>query len=244
MARTQGSRSNNSIRYNTANLNGFTGSLYYALGGEAGSNSKGQAFGLGGLYQNGPLSLGAGYYQSKASTTAGTGDAVTSYPAVKAGETQVKTFTLAAAYQLGAAKLYGNWSRIKQPGAVGWDGVKPLIDASKLTANYFVIGGANNDKIDLFEIGGNYALSPALKLLASVQYSKLNYVDVGVSSGKLTQYNLGADYALSKRTDAYAFLSNLRATDTINPGVIGGQTGGSQTGGSQTALAVGVRHKF
>jgi len=243
LARLQGQRSNNSIRYNTTNMNGLTGSLYYAIGGEAGSNSNGQAFGAGGMYQNGPLSLGAGYYQSKSGTSNNT-TAVALNPAFPdvtvqvtapaalganiasgtdagktyyagAGNTQLKTFTLAGAYQLGDAKLYANWSRTQAP-------------------------AVSNAKSNLFEIGGNYALSPALKLLSSVQYNKLT-AD-GATDANLLQLNLGTDYALSKRTDVYAFLSSLRTSSGFggNPGIFNA----NKTGDRQTAVAVGVRHKF
>jgi predicted porin len=77
--------------------------------------------------------------------------------------------------------------------------------------------------------------------LASVQYNKLTFADAGSDKGKLTQFNLGTDYFLSKRTDLYAFVSNLRAKDAINPGVYGDSLGNT---GNQTAVAVGIRHKF
>jgi predicted porin len=63
--RLQGVRTNNSISYTTNNLSGFTGNLIYGFGEQAGKTSAGQAFGIGGKYDNGPLGLGINYYQSK-----------------------------------------------------------------------------------------------------------------------------------------------------------------------------------
>ena len=92
----------------------------------------------------------------------------------------------------------------------------------------------------MFELGTAYSLTPSLKLLAAVEYTTATF-DTLNGKGKLTQYNLGADYWLSKRTDLYAFVSNLRAKDMKNPGVVNDTTG---TDASQTALTVGIRHKF
>jgi predicted porin len=247
--RLQGTRTNNSIRYNTTNLGGFTGSLIYGFGEQAGKTTSGQAFGLGGMYNNGPLSLGAAYYQSKLGATpadvsitnGGTGTGTGAYSG-NAGDTGLKTFTLAAAYQFSAVKVYGNWSRVKQPRAVSSTvGTTGIVVFNGTTPQSFVIGGTNNNKTDTFELGANYALTPSLKLLGNVTHSRISYVESGAPKGKLTQISLGTDYWLSKRTDLYAFVSNMRATDTINPGVVGGSTGGAN---SQTALIAGIRHKF
>jgi predicted porin len=43
--RTNGERVNNSIRYNTPNFSGFTGSVIYGFGEEPGSTGAGQSFG-------------------------------------------------------------------------------------------------------------------------------------------------------------------------------------------------------
>jgi predicted porin len=247
--RLQGTRTNNSVRYNTTNLGGFTGSLIYGFGEQAGKTTSGQAFGLGGMYNNGPLSLGAAYYQSKLGATpadvsitnGGTGTGTGAYSG-NAGDTGLKTFTLAAAYQFSAVKVYGNWSRVKQPRAVSSTvGTTGIVVFNGTTPQSFVIGGTNNNKTDTFELGANYALTPSLKLLGNVTHSRISYVESGAPKGKLTQISLGTDYWLSKRTDLYAFVSNMRATDTINPGIVGGSTGGAN---SQTALIAGIRHKF
>ena len=246
--RLEGFRSNNSISYTTANLNGFTGNLFYGFGEQAGQTSAGQAFGAGLKYDNGPLGLGAAYYQSKAGTT----PADTTLGAVGAtsnnnGASAIKAFNLVASYQFGPARVYGNWSRVKQPlataAAVPTQLVTNAAAAGTITSysNAYAIGGVNNDKTDTFELGTAYSLSPSLKLLAAVDHSRINYVGDS-RKGKLTQISLGADYWLSKRTDLYAFVANLRATDTVNPGIIGTNTTGNDN--SQTAVAVGVRHKF
>lgn len=210
-ARLQGTRTNNSIRYNTANLNGFTGSLIYGFGEKAGKTSDGQAYGIGGKYENSGLALAAAYYQSKGN---GADTGTTAAPAEK---TALKTFTLAASYQLNeAARVYANWSRTKNP-------VSTTIE-----------------KQDSYDLGGSYLLSNNIKLIGSVQHARLT--QIGASKGKLTQVNLGADYLLSKRTDIYTVVSYLKAKDTVNPGI--GKDNRGEFNGNQTAVNVGIRHRF
>jgi predicted porin len=246
--RLEGTRTNNSIRYNTPDLSGFTGSLIYGFGEAAGQTSNGQSFGLGGQYANGPLGLFAAYYQSKKGTTPSDVSLVNSAPvfAGNSGDTALKTFSLGASYQAGPARLYGNWSRVKQPLATAWSGnplTAPLSSASG-APNYYSVGSVNNSKADIFELGVNYAVTAPLHLLGSVQYNKLTFVPDGTglsNNGKLIQYNLGTDYFLSKRTDLYAFASFLQAKNAVNPGVEGSGTGAAN---NQTAVTVGIRHKF
>jgi len=240
--RLEGTRTNNSIRYNTPNLSGFTGSLIYGFGETAGRTSSGQSFGLGGQYVNGPLALFAAYYQSKLGTTPSDVSLVNSAPvaafAGNPGDTALKTFSVGASYQAGPARLYGNWSRVKQPLATSSNPSDLPIEFGPGT---LTVGGFDNSKSDIFELGVNYAVTAPLHLLASVQYNKLTFAYADTPNGKLTQINLGADYFLSKRTDLYAFVSHLRAKDAVNPGVFGDSL---DEPGNQTAVAVGIRHKF
>ncbi|WDZ95642.1 porin [Herbaspirillum sp. WKF16] len=248
--RLQGVRTNNSVNFTTNNLSGFTGNLMYGFGETAGKTSAGQSFGIGGKYENGPLGLGLNYYQSKAGATpsdvslipitaVGVTPAATNVytNAANAGSSAQKVLNVVASYQFGPARVYGNYSRVKQDlntaGVAGFAGVTA---ATRTTAGTLAL----SKKADLYEIGTAYALSPSLKLLAAVQHTRAEFDGVS-GKGKLTQYNLGADYWLSKRTDLYAFVSNLRATDMKNPGVYGDTTGNDA---SQTAVTVGVRHKF
>lgn len=262
--RLQGTRTQNSVSYTTNNLGGFTGNLIYGFGEVAGKTSAGQAFGLAGKYDNGPLGLGINYYQSKKGGNSSTGGADTGLYASPAagvtagtvpagvgsagndGDTAFKVLNLVASYQFGPARVYGNWSRVKQDlqknqagGTTAGTGATystGLTTANRLTNATL----ANSNKADMFELGTAYALSPSLKLLAAVEYTTASFDGLN-GKGKITQYNLGADYWLSKRTDLYAFVSNMRAKDMKNPGVAGDSTGNDA---SQSAVTVGVRHKF
>lgn len=223
--RTSTGRDNNSVRYDTNNLSGFTGSLYYSFGEVAGQTSAGQGFGIGGNYANGPFGIGAAYYQSKLSAASGQ---------YSAGDTGLKTFTIGTSYQFGPAKLYGAWSLGKRP------------TAANQTARLATVNTAS--KANIFDLGVDYGLSNNLHLLASVIYGRLDFNRAATSTfstkGRTTQFNLGVDYFLSKRTDVYAMWSNLRVSDIVNPGVINDRNFASADDSTQNVLRVGVRHKF
>jgi len=241
--RLQGTRTQNSVSYTTANLSGFTGNLIYGFGEQAGSVSSGQAFGLAGKYDNGPLGLGINYYQAKAGSTpsdtsllaAGTaGTSTNTYTDTATyGSSAAKVLNVVASYQFGPARVYGNWSRVKQD--LNTQAFTGLTTANNLLNATLGL----SKKADMFELGTAYSLTPSLKLLAAVDYTTATFDGLS-SKGKLTQFNLGTDYWLSKRTDLYAFLSNIRAKDMKNPGTV--DTTGNDA--SQTAVTVGIRHKF
>ncbi|BEV13401.1 porin [Herbaspirillum sp. DW155] len=242
--RLQGTRTNNSISYTTNSLNGFTGNLMYGFGETAGQTSAGQAFGIGGKYDNGPLGLGINYYQSKAGSTAADTSLLGASGANSvgtnsnvSGSTAQKVLNVAASYQFGPARVYGNYSRVKQDlntqaNLTNYAGVGSLTSVVNRTL-------ARSKKADIYELGTAYSLSPSLKLLAAVDHTRADFDGVSTKA-KLTQVSLGTDYWLSKRTDLYAFLAYTKASDLNNPGV----SDATGTDGNQGAVAVGIRHKF
>jgi predicted porin len=222
--RIAGSRSNNSVRFDSANYGGFTGNLFYGFGEVAGNNSAGQAMGLGANYANGPFGIGFGYFRSKLAADA--------LPA-RAGDTDLKTFTLGTSYQFGPAKLYGAWSQTKRPlqGSVG-TALQSITVATKA---------------NIFDLGVDYTLNNNLHLLASVIHDRadISRTTTGATKVKTTQINLGVDYYLSKRTDLYAMYSHQSANDVRNPGVINGANSASPfDDANMNVLRVGLRHKF
>lgn len=237
--RLEGTRTNNSISYTTANLSGFTGNLLYGFGEQAGQTSNGQSFGVAGKYENGPLGLGINYYQSKQGKTPSdvslipTTIGATLVDPTTSGNTALKVLNVVASYQFGPARVYGNYSRVKQD-------LNTATPASIATSTL-----ATSNKLDIYELGTAWSLTPSLKLLGAVTHTRADFNSA--SKGKLTQISLGTDYWLSKRTDLYAFLANTRASDMANSGVFGDATGNATLGGadsSQTAVVVGIRHKF
>ncbi|AMO97496.1 outer membrane insertion C-terminal signal domain protein [Collimonas fungivorans] len=219
--RLEGSRTQNSIRYNSPSFSGVTASAIYGFGEEAGANSNGQAFGGGVAYDNGPLGAYLGYYQSKAGKNSADTAPLFQLNTVKEGDTMNKTFSLGASYQAGPARLYGNWSRINVP---------------------------EQYKQNIFELGTDYALSAPLHLLASVQHTQYSLdgnTEGNSSKPQVTQVNLGVDYYLSKRTDLYTLASYAKGKNGAPVGDYANPAVQNDAGKSnQTAVAVGIRHKF
>ncbi|MET3434971.1 putative porin [Herbaspirillum seropedicae] len=257
--RTDGQRLNNSIRYNSPNFNGLSFSGIYGFGEQVGRAVGGRSIGLGSQYVNGPLSLGLGYFQSKMGGGSDGSSDVNAKAACNgagekdhAGDTCLKTWTLAAAYQFGPAKVYGAFSHVRLPLAKLHTKVRKdnnfgaMYDAKTGTgynpsdATAFSIGGANHQSSQTFDIGMSYQLMPSLTLMSAVQHTRAKFV--GAASGRLLQLNLGAKYDLSKRTSAYALVRNLRSSDMYNVGLSKDQEPGIDR--SQTAISTGLIHSF
>ena len=240
--RTQGSRVNNSVRYNSPVFGGVTLSALYGFGEQAGSTGAGQSFGIGGSYNNGPLSFGAAYFQNKLTannTFTGSSDSGIAPGAVTGSiaSTSLKTFLVGGSYKLGDVRLYGSYSQVKQPLAVAAGTAMTGFTGAAGAA--FTFGGVNNSKVDLIDFGVNYNVTATTQLLANFVTTRSKFV--GASSvGKATQVSLGVDYFLSKRTDLYLFYANIRSSDMFNPGLYVAP-GGSNT---QNVLTAGIRHKF
>ncbi|MFJ3045977.1 porin [Herbaspirillum chlorophenolicum] len=225
--RVAGSRADNSVRFDSANYGGFTGNLFYSFGEVAGNTSAGQGFGFGANYVSGPFGIGGAYYQTKLSAASGT---------AQPGDTNLKTFTLGTSYQFGPAKLYGAWSQTKRPLQ---GGIAPGLVSSITT---------QATKGNVIDIGVDYALKDNLHLLGSVIHDRIDIArtSTGATRARTTQFNLGVDYYLSKRTDVYAMWSNLRASDARNPGVINNayDVAAPFDASTQNVVRVGLRHKF
>ncbi|APW39667.1 hypothetical protein RD110_22700 [Rhodoferax koreense] len=234
--RTYTDRTNNSVRYTSPRIAGVMGTAMIGFGENA-TVTSGRALGAGLDYTDDKLRLAAGYYQSQlgvagsASSFADTGAAnIGAQPPAAGvvgvpGDVALRTFTLGAAYQWGNTRLHGTWSNTVQPLAVA--------SASR------ALRGPGSERVNVLDLGVSYAVTAALNLNASVIHDKVKFV--AAPSGSLTQYNLGLDYFLSKRTDLYANAGYQTASRMLTPGMGEGAPGGSS---SQVLTRVGIRHKF
>lgn len=243
-------QSKNSIRYNTPDISGFTGSVTYGFSEMSGLTSTGESFGIGGKYADGPLSLSAAYYLAEEATTAGPppkdNEGVTRHAAPGSSTTDIglKVFSMGAGYHSGPAYLYGSWSFLRQPLALGFSSNDDpnVFHSSTGTPKAYMIGSEDNSKASIFKLGVDYSITKPLHLLANASYKKGHYLcDEAVNPAHLTQVTLGTDYSLSKRTNLYAFVSNIYAHESFNPGVV---DNAPTRESNQTSIAIGVRHKF
>lgn len=232
-------RVSNSIKYVSPLFSGFQVEALYGVGGVAGAGGSGQTYSFGAAYANGPLSLGAGYFYANGgnTTTANVRTWTSSSDSlfntvINAGFASAKSIQIVRVggqYVLGSATIGAAYSNTQY----GSDAFSAFRDTAKF----------NNGSVFV-----NYQITPALRTGVAYNYTSLT----GPSSAHYNQINLGADYALSKRTDLYALTGYQKASgNTLNSSgkVVGAQASigdfGVNSGTDSQALAVvGIRHKF
>jgi predicted porin len=240
-------RTNNTIKYTSANYNGLTFGGTYSLGGVAGNVTQNQIWSLGAGYNNGPLALGVGYLNARTPAASGgifNNGGTALAPAAAVGSPVYAGFTSANTYQVigaggsytfGAATLGLTYSNIRF-GNLGKTFASPFAGQSATFNNG--------------EINFKYQLTPALLVGAAYDYTRGAEID-GSSRAQYHQGALGVDYFLSKRTDVYivgVYQHALGETVTAAGSVvdatagINGLTGSS--GNNQFTARVGIRHKF
>lgn len=234
-------RVNNGIRYDSPNFNGFTGSVTLGLGEQAGNQTAGRTLAVTGEYSTAPFGIGITYFEGRLGAT----PSDTAQPAQGAlagapGDVALRSTSLGARYLIGPAKLYGSYTRTRQPLAVASPVASFAAAPTFLpTGTAFTAAGSNNSRTDVLDIGINYRLASPVTLVASAQHERIEFV--GARDGKVSQINAGAQYHLSKRSFLYGIMSAQRASDTYAPGIIGGAPGRDK---GQRVLTLGVVHLF
>ncbi|KVE35577.1 porin [Burkholderia sp. TSV86] len=232
-------RVSNSVKYVSPQWSGLQFEALYGFGGVAGATGSGRTYSFAAAYTNGPLSLGAGYLYADGGTTANngvrtwTGSSDTLFNTVInqgfASAKSIKSVRAAGQYVLGAATFGLAYSNTQY----GRDSLSAFSNTAKF-----------NSGSGFF----NYRFTPALTTGVGYSYTSLT----GPASAHYHQVNLGADYALSKRTDLYALFGYQKAsgrTVGANGAVIDAQASvgsyGANSGTDTQELAiVGIRHKF
>ena len=192
-------RFNNSVKYDTPNFSGFSGSVMYAFGEDKNSaNSASKTVSANLKFSNGPLLISGGY-QSEAPTNT----------LVNVGKPALQNTLVSVAYDLGVAKIGAGFNRAKfkdvAPGVSvdaqkEWNlSVAVPLGATTLSAGYAQSKGDTLGKSSGFGIQALYALSKRSTLYAGAQSTK-NYDKLanavllsspGSSIGRTQTYGLG-----------------------------------------------------
>ena len=90
----------------------------------------------------------------------------------------------------------------------------------------------------MYSAGLGYRFTPAFKVTSGFYYLK----DNNNSTNHSSEFAVGAEYSLSKRTLAYAQVGYVDNHGTMNQTIVYGQP--VAPGTSTTAAMVGVRHNF
>lgn len=203
-------RMNNTVKYASPTVNGFSAELAYGFGETAGDSRHGRQIGASGAYVNGPFSVRAAYAN------------INNIPVAPAPINRGKTSLLGATYDFGPAKV-----------ALAY-----AMNKGTVNINNTVNPDRNADNRDLM-LGVSVPLG--------VHTLRASYIDkkdkAGTNRGA-SQWGVGYDYYLSKRTNlylAYAHIGNdapLGATGFYTVG------NAAEVGSGNRGTNAGLRHTF
>ncbi|WP_186019334.1 porin [Burkholderia gladioli] len=216
----------NAVKYRSPTLAGFTFGGLYAFGGQPGRFSDNATFSVGASYAGGPFGFGVGYLRINNPGVSTQG--YQNYPGftnaiygdyLNAARAQ-KVFGVGASYQVLPI-------------------VKLLVD---FTNTNFQQGSAGHDAtFQNYEISTIVTPTPALTLSAGYTYTTgRDHATDGVP--KYKQFNLSAEYALSKRTTVYVMGAYQKAAGDATVAQIAGFNPSSNQ--KQAVGRAGIRHVF
>jgi predicted porin len=221
----QGAWTSNMAKY-AAQWRDLTVELSYAFGGTAGSFGAGSQIGASIVYSPAlPFRLAAAYLDARDATNA---------------SAHLKAWTAGGAYTVGGTTLSAGWIVGRQDPA--FTGNVP--NGPFTSAQFDLLGYNKFSGREMFFGGVTQRFGAATRVSANV-WRTLQTGKVASGDGNATQFQLLADYDLSKRTDVYveADYSLYRG------GLIGAQLQGlpaqpSAAGSTQLGISVGLRHQF
>ena len=249
-----GARTSNMLKYNFATPDrSWVGSLQYSF--DENNDTKALEAGLpasaaqvpayvGSTLGGGAWQTAGGYLRYAANGFAlGGGFMRTTLP----GGTDVDAWTLGGSYRTGPWYVSTGYGLNKAKFAAVTSAAQALrkgVDSAVLGA--FWAGQTNGgfqpgdaDKRQLFKVGVGYQLTPQLNLGAHYFRGKQSGSVNGTSNGNVNFYVAVADYAFSKRTDAYFGVDHT----SISGGgalVLDAVSGAR----SRTGVTMGIRHRF
>lgn len=233
--RISGVQMDNSIKYMSPNVGGFSGGAMYALGEQPGSTSRKSALSLGGGYKGGPLSVGAAYVRLKD---------VAVYPWLQSGVFSFMGQPTATRVPGSSAvnDLYGFASggfavdkhEIRGIGASY--AMNQWMFAANTTATKFTRGAASTTQ-RVYEIGALYILNPQWTFMGAYQHARL-------ADDRWNQVTGGLQYNLSKRTAIHSSIAYLRASSNVNATQGAGFYLDPSSDNTQTTYRVALVHKF
>lgn len=234
----QNIRINNSVKYVSPTWRGLTFGATYGFSNTAGEFGNNAAWSAGLSYANGPLKLGAGYLKiNRDSNVANANGAVPTTDGsatITGGSEQI--WGIAGRYAFGPHSVGIAWSH----------------SATDDVTGVFVGGSTTALKghtliFDNFSVDGRYFVTNALSLSAAYTYTMARFdSSTGETRPKWNEVVAQADYAFTKRTDAYLegvyqSVSGGRGITAFNASVY---SLAPSANSNQVIAALGLRHRF
>ncbi|WP_321936320.1 porin [Paraburkholderia sp. J8-2] len=223
-------RFSKSVLWASPNWGGLQTQWMYALGGVAGSVGSGQSWSGAASYNTGALGVAAGYLHidngnaTLSSRGTSTSDSLFN-TAVNSAYSSARSINIARAsgsYGLGPVTLGGYY---------GFAQYNPDSSSTFKTAEKYNTG----------EVYALWHVSVPLTTQIGYTYTKSS----GDSSAKYNMFALGADYAMSKRTDFYGVAGYQHASGKNGLGTAQAVLTSTNSGkSSQAIVMVGMRHQF
>ena len=239
---------NNAIKYTSPDWNGFSLGGTYSLGGVAGDFSQRRGYAIAAAYTRLPVYISAGYLNLHNPLDAALGGAngyIGDFACYNASALfcQLQNAEALKAYGAGASYAFG-------PATVALTYTHSLLEHSQYFADSANPQG-RDITFDIGEVNLTYAATPFLQLGLAYIYN--NAKPDGGSSTRFHQLNLGANYALSKRTALYGVAIMQKAVGAglgIDPAT-GAPMNYAQipnlpnsNSDRQLSVTLGIRHNF
>ncbi|MGH8781276.1 porin [Paraburkholderia sp.] len=231
------SRTSNAIKYLSPTYYGLQVETMYALGGVAGQTGSGQTWSAAAAYNNGPLSLSAGYFVADNSNS---GTLRTAWSSTSDGTFDGPVNSgYVTARSINIARVAGQYVAGPYTFGLAYSNSAYKADAQSAFAS--------TEKFNTGQAFVNYQATPALLVGVGYSYTKAT----GDTSATYHQVSLGADYSLSKRTDVYlvgawqhASGEQLNADGTVSSAEASIGSYGVAGTSTQEMVSLGIRHKF
>ena len=238
-----GARANNMLKY-VAEFGPVRAGLQYSFdeGNTFAKKGAGVDMTPGGL----ALKTAGGYLRYSANgISAGAAYQSSTLPA----GTKVDAWTLGGSYRTGALYLMAGYGQNKVKDALPGVAGGGALDAGLLNAYWagssnggFIAGTSPANfanKREMFKVGFGYQITPQLNAGLHYYHAKQSGSSSGAFNGKADFIVAVADYAFSKRTDAYFAVDHTKTKG--GAGVVLDGTNGAT---KRTGITVGLRHRF
>jgi GBP family porin len=222
-------RISNSVKYTSLNFAGFSFNSLYGFSNQPGAFKTSRAYTFGAGYAQGPIRLGIAFEQFD-NRGVNSGGALSSGADAAFAASSQRIYSLGGTYNFSHVKFALNFARTT------FDHIK----SGPIVANYLRLDDYETwvryDVTSAFFVAGGYTFTDGKQTVRAVN-----------SDPKWHQFNLTADYLLSKRTDLFMISVFQKAASDATFAYISGTGATSITfpGSAKQALVkIGIRTKF